>query len=108
MGNHLPEIEPPSLTDSQKININVITLNTAINDLQSDVRELNKVVLLGNGELPLREQVRNHAVFIAEIRYWTKFVFGALILQTITFAVGVIIAIIRFLPLLEQLIKAQK
>lgn len=99
----MPELEQPSLTDSQKINLNVITLNTALNDVQSDVRELNRVVLLGNGELPLRELVRNHDVFIIGIKEWTRFVFGALIVQTLAFIVGLIVAIVRFLPLLEQL-----
>jgi len=92
-----------SLTDSQKISLNIITINTAINDLQTDMRELNRVVILGNGDLPLREQVRNNTSFIVTTKYWTRFVFGALILQTITFGVGIVVAIIRFLPVLEKI-----
>ena len=93
-----------SLTDSQKVTLNVITMNTAINNLQTDVRELHKIVIKGgDGELPLVEQVRNAMAFILTIKYWTRFVFGALILQTITFGVGIIIALARFLPVLEKL-----
>ena len=96
----------PSLTESQKINLNVITLNTAINDLQHRVKEHQDILVEGaDGELPLRETVRSHTQFIGEIRYWTKFVFGALILQTISFSVGIAIAIIKFLPALESLAK---
>ena len=93
----------PSLTESQKINLNIITLNTAINDLQNDVRTLNRIVIEGNGELPLREQVRNHESFIKDIKYWMRFLGGALILQTLAFLAGVFVAVVRFLPLLERL-----
>ncbi len=96
---------PPSLTESQKINVNIITLNTAVNDLQHMVGEHHKVLIEGNGELPLREQVRNNTKFISEIRYWTKFVFGAIVLQTISFSIGIVIAFFRFLPILEKLAK---
>lgn len=93
-----------SLTDSQKVALNVITMNTAINDLQTDMREVQQILIKGgNGELPLREQVRNNTVFIASIKYWTRFVFGALVLQTIAFGIGIIIALVRFLPVLEHL-----
>ncbi len=96
----------PSLTESQKINLNIITLNTAVNDLQHQVGEHHAILVEGkDGELPLREVVRSHSQFISEIRYWTKFVFGALIIQTIAFLVGIVIAIVRFLPLLEKLAK---
>lgn len=93
----------PSLTESQKINLNIITLNTAVNDLQTDVRTLNRIVIEGNGELPLREQVRNHASFIKDMKYWMRFIGGALILQTLAFLAGVAVAVIRFLPVLEKL-----
>lgn len=95
----------PTLTDSQKLNLNVITLNTAVNDLQMDVKALNKIVITGNGEIPLREQVRNHEKFINGVQYWGKFVGGALILQTIAFLTGIVVAVVRFLPILEKLAK---
>jgi len=92
-----------SLTDSQKMSLNIITMNTAINELQTDFREINKIVVLGNGELPLREQVRNNTVFISNVKYWTRFIFGALILQTLTMGIGIVVALVRFLPVLEKL-----
>lgn len=93
-----------TLTDSQKLALNIVTMNTAINDLQTDLREINKILVQGgDGELPLREQVRNNTTFILSIKYWTRFVFGALVLQTIAFGAGIIIALVRFLPVLERL-----
>lgn len=92
-----------SLTDSQKININIISLNTRMNEMQTEVNTLNKVILLGNGEIPLREQVRNHEEVIQSIKYWTRFVFGALLAQTLTFGVAIIISVVKFLPILEKL-----
>lgn len=100
-------IEFPNMTDSQKlfasIMQNQITLNTAVNELQEHDAKYRKLLIEGNGELPLVEKVRNVEAFVKEFRYWTKFIFGALILQTITFAVGVIIAVVRFLPVLQKL-----
>jgi hypothetical protein len=96
----------PSLTESQKINVNIITLNTAVNDLQHIQQEHHRILVEGGeGQLPLVEQVRNNTVFIREIKYWTKFVFGALILQTIAFLAGIVLALIRFLPVLESIAK---
>lgn len=91
------------MTESQKINLNIITLNTAINDLQTDVRTLNKIVIEGNGELPLREQVRNNTNFINEIKYWAKLAGGALVVQALAFIVGIVVALVRFLPVLEKI-----
>lgn len=93
----------PTLTDSQKINMNIISLNTAVNDLQTDVSKLTKLVITGNGEIPLAEKVRNHESFISEVKYWVKWIGGALLIQTIAFLSGVVIAVVKFLPVLERL-----
>jgi hypothetical protein len=98
----MPELAP-NLTDSQRINLNIITLNTAVNDLQTDMREMNKVVLLGNGELPLRETVRNHTAIISEWKYWIKFFIGLLIAQAVAVLGGIIFTFIKVMPLLERI-----
>lgn len=96
-----------SLNDSQKTHIrilqNITSINTVINDLQHDVSTHNKLLVTGNGELPIPERLRNVERFIGTLNYWGKFVGGALIIQTIAFFAGIVIAIVRFLPLLERL-----
>ncbi len=103
----MPEMQIPNLTETQKVFAavmeNQITINTAINTLQEIQAKHHTILLDGNGEIPLVETVRIHAAFIENIRYWSRFVFGAIIIQTITFGAAVIIAIVRFLPLLEKL-----
>ena len=107
----MPEqpINIPNLTETQKIFASImenqISLNTAINDLQELTARHHKLLLDGNGEIPLVEQVRNNTAFINGIKYWIKYVFGALILQTIAFGVAIVIAVVRFLPVLERLAK---
>lgn len=105
----MPQLNIPNLTDSQKLYQalveHLMTVSTGLNDVQTDVRELNKVVLLGNGELPLREIVRSHDAFIKDIKYWIRLVGGAIVLQTLTFAIGVVVAVVKFLPVLESLAK---
>jgi hypothetical protein len=105
----LHDLEIPNLTDSQKIYKglveHLISVSTNLNSVQEDVHELNKVILLGNGELPLREIVRSHETFIKDMRYWIRFVGAAIIGQTIIFAFATAIAVVKFLPAIEQLSK---
>lgn len=96
-----------NLTDSQKINIqmlqNLTSLNTRMNDLTHDVTEHNKILVTGNGEPSLQERIRNLEEFTQSIKYWERFVGGAIILQAVAFMVALILALIKFLPLLEKL-----
>jgi hypothetical protein len=92
---------PDNLTDSQKM----LIIQNRVIEQESDIQTLNKVVLMGNGELPLREQVRNHAKFIEEVRYWVKIVIGLFVAQFVGFTTASIIAYMKFLPVLEQLAK---
>lgn len=96
-----------SLNDSQRTHIrilqNITSINTALNDIQHDVSVHNKILITGNGELPLPERMRNAERTLTTINYWGRFVGGALIIQTIAFFAGIIVAIVRFLPLLEKL-----
>jgi len=107
-------IDLPNLTETQKsfnsMQTNLLSLNTAINNLQEDEKErdkkvnkLNEVVLIGNGEVAIRETVRTHTAFINEIKYWMKFVIGVVIAQLLTFSIAAVIVYIKFLPVLEKL-----
>lgn len=98
----MPELNT-TMTDEQKRDMNIISLNTAVNELQEEVRVLTKKVLVGNGELPLVEQVRNHETFIKDVRFWVRFIGSSLVLQTLAFGVGTAVAVIKFLPVLEKL-----
>jgi hypothetical protein len=98
----MPDLQA-NLTDSQKINLNIITLNTAVNDLQTDVKELDKIITKGNGDLPLRETVRNHTAIINEWKHWIKFFIGLLITQALAVLGGIIFTFIKVMPLLERL-----
>lgn len=102
-------IAVPNMTESQKIFSSIIenqiTINTAVNDLQKNQAKHHKVLLEGNGDLPMLERVRNLEKFIDSWKYWGRFIGGAMVIQTIAFAFAVMIAIIRFLPLLESLAK---
>lgn len=96
-----------NLTDSQKINLriiqNITSLNTAINDIKHDVSVHDKILVTGNGTPSLQERLRNLEKFVDSFQYWLRFVGGAIVLQTLAFFVGIVIALVRFLPLLEKL-----
>ena len=106
----LPDLTPEvvaNLTDTQKMNIkivqNITSLNTALNDVQHDVSLHQKLLVTGNGEPSLQERLRNVEHFVDGFKYWIRFIGGALVLQTLTFTIGIIVAIVRFLPVLEKL-----
>lgn len=103
----LPQEVAARLTDSQKINIKIIqnltSINTALNDLQHDVGIHNKLLVTGNGEPTIQERLRSIEGFINAVKYWSRFIGGAIIVQTIAFFVGIVIAVVRFLPILEKL-----
>lgn len=96
-----------SLTDTQKINIRIIqnltSINTALNDLRHDVGVHNKLLVTGNGEPSIQERLRNLESYTETLKYWGKFVGGAIIVQTVAFFVAIVVALVRFLPLLERL-----
>lgn len=87
------------LTDSQRR----LVTSIALNDLQTRVGKLYEEVITGNGEVSLLERMRNVEKFVSGFQYWSKFLIGALIIQTLAFLGGVVIALVRFLPVLERL-----
>ena len=78
-------------------------LQNDVADLKLDVAKHHKVLIEGNGEIPLVEKVRNHDTFISEVKYWLKFVIGALVLQTLTLGIGAVIWFMKLSPILEKL-----
>ena len=93
----------PNLTESQKINLNVISMNTALNDMQHTVESHDRILVRGNGEISLQEKVRNLETFVNGTKYWLRFVGGAIILQTIAFGVATIVYFVKLYPILEKI-----
>lgn len=96
------------LTDSQKVHINLMqnytSLNTVVNDLQHSVNMHDQILITGDAKDPsLMERMRNVEKYIDGLRYWGRIVGGALIIQTLAFFAGIVVAVVRFLPLLEKL-----
>ena len=97
-----------NLTDSQKVHIKILqnqaSISTVINDITSAMNMYNKLIITGeDGKPSMQERMRKVEEFIDNWKYWVRLIGGALIIQTITFFFATIIALIRFLPLLEKL-----
>lgn len=97
------EILERALTPDQKIALNLVSVNTAINTLQEQVGKHHKVLIEGDGQLPLVEVVRNHESFITSTKFWLRTVAVALVLQTITFGTAAVIYFIKLYPVLEKI-----
>lgn len=118
MPNQIPITEFKNLTESDKTLIvwqGLMDTWTKLQEtiehqkeIEADTKVHHKLLITGNGDPSLMERIRNVEKFVTDFRYWARFVGGALILQTLTFAFAVIVALIKFLPLLEQLAKNPK
>lgn len=87
------------LTDSQKL----LVLSIGLNNVQNKLDNHDKILITGNGNLPIVERLRNVESFIGSIKYWTRFLVGAILIQTLTFAAAAITYFIRLYPLLVKL-----
>lgn len=96
-----------NLTDSQKINVkliqNLTSLNTSLNDVKHDVSVHDRILVTGNGTPSLQERLRLLEKFVDSFQYWLRFVGGAIVLQTLAFFIGAIIALVKLVPLLDKL-----
>lgn len=97
-----------NLTDSQKVHIKILqnqaSISTVMNDITSAMNMYNKLIITGeDGKPSMQDRMRRVEEFIDNWKYWVRLIGGALIIQTITFFFATIIALIRFLPLLEKL-----
>lgn len=92
-------IDTSSLTDSQRL----IILQQNIIESGNKLEKHHKILLEGNGELPLVEKVRNLEAFVAGMKFWMKTVLVAIVLQTVTFTIGAIVYFIKLYPALQKL-----
>jgi hypothetical protein len=113
-----PPIDIPSMTDSQKVmnmlRDGLIAHDTRLQNMRDDMSEqekditaLKKIVIIGNGELSHSERIRKLEGFVVKIedgfKYWGRLIGGALLLNFLGFMTGIIVALIKFLPILEKL-----
>lgn len=102
------------LTDSQRMNLkvlqNIASVNTAVNNLQDDYRELKtevevltKLLITGNGVPSLQERMRNLESYTSNQKYWLRVIGAALVVQTITFGASALVYFLRIAPVLESL-----
>ena len=97
------EMDEKEMTPEQKILWNLTSLGTSMNEILSKVDKHHKVLIEGNGEIPLVEQMRNVVSFINSIKYWLKFLVGAILIQTVTFGAAAFIYFLKLYPVITQL-----
>lgn len=92
-----------NLTDGQRL----LILQQSIIEQGNKVDKHHKILLEGNGELPLVERIRNLEAFVAGLKFWLRTVSVAIVLQTITFGVAALVYFVKLYPILEQLLKKE-
>lgn len=116
----MPPIDFPNMTDTQKVltmlrdgliahDTRIQGIRDDMNEHQKDIDMLKTAVLTGDnsGHLSHAERIRNLETYVEgvkdTIKYWGRFIGGALLLNFIGFSTGIIVAVIKFLPVLEKL-----
>jgi hypothetical protein len=94
-------IDFDGLNDSQRI----IILQSRMLNNEDKVTKHHKILLEGNGELPLVERVRNLEAFTTSLKFWLRTVAVAIVLQTITFGTAAVVYFVKLYPVLEKLVK---
>ncbi len=89
------------LTDSQRI----VLLQSKAIEQDNKINRFNKILVEGNGDLPLVERVRNLEKFIDSVKFWLRTVSVALVLQTLTFGASIIVYFIKLYPILQAIAK---
>lgn len=90
-----------NMTDGQRL----LILQQSIIDNNVKLEKHHKILLEGNGELPLVERVRNLEAFVGGLKFWLRTVSVAIVLQTITFGIAAMVYFIKLYPVLEKLVK---
>jgi hypothetical protein len=72
-------------------------------EIEADTIVHHRLLITGNGAPSVMERMRNIEKYIEDQKYWTRFLVGALILQTLTFLGATIVALIQFLPVLQRI-----
>lgn len=87
------------LSDSQRL----IIIQNALIEANTKLEKHHKILLEGNGELPLVEKVRNLETFVDTLKFWLRTVSVAIVIQTVTFGAAALIYFIKLYPILQQI-----
>jgi len=96
-------LELNDMTDSQKI----VLLWSQMQELRNGHAKDHKVLIEGNGELPVVEKVRNLENFANTIKFWFRTIAIAIVLQTITFGAAAVVYFVKLYPLLNEIANKQ-
>lgn len=89
-----------NLTDGQRL----LILQQSIIEQGNKLEKHHRVLLEGNGELPLVERIRNLEAFVGGLKFWLRTVSVAIVLQTLTFGIAALVYFIKLYPVLEKIV----
>jgi len=92
-------MDTSQLTDAQRL----LALQNSIIEQGLKLDKHHKILIEGNGVLPLVEKVRNLETFVESIKFWLRTIAVALVLQTVTFGVAALVYFIKLYPILANL-----
>lgn len=92
------------MTDVQKLFVSVNNISTVLNDIKETVEHDHKLLVEGNGDVPLVQKVRELQEFVNTFKFWQRTIAVALVLQVIGTFILLLVTFIRVYPALEILI----
>lgn len=81
----------------------LLILQNAVIESNTKVEKHHRILLEGNGELPLVERVRNLEAFVGTLKFWLRTVSVAIVLQTVTFGAAALVYFIKLYPVLQRI-----
>lgn len=103
---HIERRLASNMTPEEKMLIvenNMSIIQNRVIEQDSILEKHHKLLVEGNGDLPVLERLRNLETYVAHQKFWLRTVAVAIVLQTITFGVAALVYFIRLIPLLEKL-----
>lgn len=90
-------------SDNLTADARLLILQNAVIENNTKLEKHHKILLEGNGDLPLVERVRNLESWSMGMKFWIRTIAVALVLQAVTITVGAAMYFIKLYPVLQRL-----
>lgn len=82
---------------------NVMAIQSRIGEMEGRHERDHRILVEGNGDLPIVEKVRVLETFRGSVQFWFRTIAVALVIQTITFVTAAAVYFVRLIPVLDAL-----
>lgn len=97
------------MTTNAEIEIRLVKIEQRLTDMEEKLEYHNKVLVRGNGQLSLIEEVHNVVQFMTDTkdnyRYWSRWIIAGIAANIIGFSTAALVWFIKIAPLLQEVLR---